>query len=108
MGEFIEEETRFFYDRFDKFFLKMFPNFIEQVNALLQPDKQISTRIPKGSLNNELRLLALIRLGVTDSSRIAKFLKRSPKTIFNLRVILRNAALSHRDDFEQQVMGIHS
>ena len=106
-NEFIEEESRFFYNRFDRFFLRLFPNFIEQVNSLLQPDRRIGSRIPKGSLNNELRLLALIRLGVTDSSRIAQFLKRSPKTIFNLRVILRNSALTNRDDFEQQVMDIH-
>ena len=105
---FIEEESRFFYDRFDQFFLRLFPHFIDQVNALLQPEKQIGAHLPDGRLNNELRLLALIRLGVSDSTRIARFLKRSPKTIFNLRVILRNSALTNRDDFEQQVMSLHS
>ena len=101
--DFIEEESKHFYQQFDLFFLKLFPNFVDQVNALLQPDKQISKRLPKGRLSNELRILALIRLGVTDSARIAKFLKRSPSTIYNLRVLLRNAALNDRDNFEQRI-----
>ena len=104
--EFIEEESKNFYRQFDHFFLNLFPNFVDQVNALLQPDKQISKRLLKGRLSNELRMLALIRLGVTDSSQIAKFLKRSPTTIYNLRVLLRNAALNDREDFERQIMAL--
>ena len=96
----------FFFQCGLNFFLNLFPNFVDQVNALLQPDKQISKRLLKGRLSNELRMLALIRLGVTDSSQIAKFLKRSPTTIYNLRVLLRNAALNDREDFERQIMAL--
>lgn len=104
--DFIDEEAKFFYDRFDKFFLTLFPDFIEQFNALLLPEKRIGERLPKGRLTNELRIFALMRLGVTDPSRVAKFLKKSPQTIYNYRVKLHNAATCDRDRFEELVMNI--
>ena len=104
--DFIDEEAKFFYDRFDKFFLTLFPDFIEQFNALLLPEKRIGERLPKGWLTNDLRIFALMRLGVTDPSRVAKFLKKSPQTIYNYRGKLHNAAICDRDLFKDLVMKI--
>ena len=104
--DYIEEEAKLFYDRFDKFFLKLFPNFIEQFNELLEPDKRVGTRLEPGKLTNELRIFALMRLGVEEPAKVAKFLRRSPSTIYNYRIKMRNAAIGNRDDFEKNVMKI--
>ena len=104
--DYIEEEAKLFYDRFDKFFLKLFPNFIEQFNELLEPDKRVGMRLEPGKLTNELRIFALMRLGVEEPAKVAKFLRRSPSTIYNYRIKMRNAAIGNRDDFEKNVMKI--
>jgi hypothetical protein len=76
---------------------------VEQFNSLLEEDKRI---IPKQGkqLNTALRIFALIRLGITDSVKIAEFLRYSVNTIYNYRVKIRNSAINNRDDFEKQVM----
>lgn len=104
---FIESELDEFYAQFDATFLHLFPNFVEQFNALLQPDKRIETR-PGGNaiLTTELRVFALIRLGIGDSVKIAEFLRRSVSTIYNYRVKMRNAAMERREEFEKRVMHI--
>ena len=104
--EFIDRELDNFYAQFDATFLDLFPDFVEQLNALLQPDKQIDCKSKDGILTTELRVVALIRLGVNDSVKIADFLRRSVSTIYNYRVKLRNSALSGREEFENQVMKI--
>lgn len=101
--DFINEELTHLYDLFDKTFLGLFPNFTDQVNALLKPECRIAERPHNKRLNNELRVLALIRLGVTDSKRIANFLRLSPTTVFNYRVKFRNAALEERGSFEENL-----
>ena len=103
---FISKERENLYQEFDSTFLGLFPNFVEQLNSLLEPDKRIGQDLPKGTLSNELRVFALIRLGVTESSKIARFLKKSPSTIYNYRVKLRNAAAGDRDTFEARLMQI--
>ena len=95
-----------FYAEFDATFLDLFPDFVEQLNALLQPDRQIECKSKDGILTTELRVVALIRLGVTDSVKIAEFLRRSVSTIYNYRVKLRNSALSGREEFESRIMKI--
>ncbi len=105
-SDFIEKELHEFYAQFDATFLALFPDFVEQLNALLQPDKQIECRSKDGILTTELRVAALIRLGVTDSVKIAYFLRRSVSTIYNYRVKMRNAAISDREGFENQIMHI--
>lgn len=105
--DFINTEWAYHYERFDKIFLGLFPNFIRQFNALIQPDRHIGEDLPEGKLTNELRIFALIRLGVTESSRIAKFLRIAPSTVYNYRVKMRNAALGDRDRFEEGIMRIH-
>ena len=104
--EFIDKELEGFYVRFDESFLALFPDFVERLNALLQEDKRFDARGKNGILTTELRVAALIRLGVTDSTRIAHFLRRSVSTIYNYRVKMRNSAVSGREDFEKQIMSI--
>lgn len=102
---FLKNDLDSFYESFDSAFLKIFPDFVEQFNALLQDDKQIYPK-QEELLNTELRIFALIRLGIGDSIKIAEFLRRSPSTIYNYRVKYRNAALNNRDDFDNQVRNI--
>lgn len=104
--EFIDKELEGFYVRFDESFLALFPDFVERLNTLLQEDKRFDARGKNGILTTELRVAALIRLGVTDSTRIAHFLRRSVSTIYNYRVKMRNSAVSGREDFEKQIMSI--
>lgn len=105
-SEFIDKELEDFYAQFDATFLDLFPDFVEQLNALLQPDKRIEYKSKDGILTTELRVAALIRLGVNDSVKIAYFLRRSVSTIYNYRVKMRNSSLSDRESFENQIMHI--
>jgi hypothetical protein len=101
--EFIRKERKAFYTEFDKAFLEIFPHFIDNFNALLAEDERI---YPKQGelLSTELRIFALIRLGVTDSNRIAHFLGYSLATVYNYRSRMRNRAVGNKDQFEQNVM----
>ena len=105
-SEFIDKELDEFYEQFDATFLQLFPDFIKDLNALLQPDKRIELKTRDGIMTTELRIFALIRLGITDSVKIAEFLRRSVSTVYNYRVKMRNAAFNSREDFEKQIMGI--
>lgn len=103
--EFIEVELKEFYHNFDKTFLLLFPNFIEEFNSLLSDNEDI--KLKQGELmNTELRIFALIRLGISDSVKISEFLRYSLSTIYNYRTKLRNKALGPRDEFEANVMRI--
>lgn len=94
-----------FYQTFDTTFLAMYPNFVEQFNALLQEDARF--HLGKGErLNTELRIFALIRLGIDDSKQIASMLDYSVSTIYNYKVSVKNAALGDRDTFEERVKQI--
>ncbi len=77
---------------------------MEQFNALLQEPARINP--PKGRLTTELRIFALIRLGVDDSKKIASMLDYSVSTIYNYKVAVKNAALGSRDNFENEVKKI--
>mgnify|MGYP006320347799 FL=1 len=102
---FIETELKEFYANFDNTFLQLFPTFVEDFNALLVEDKQV--QLKEGELmNTELRIYALIRLGITDSVKIAQFLRYSVTTIYNYRVKVRNKATGDRDSLEDEVMKI--
>ena len=93
------------YEMFDSTFLHLFPNFVDDFNALLRPDSRIS--LPDGkTLNTDIRIFALIRLGIEDSSRIAEFLHYSVNTIYNYRAKIKNGAIGDRDTFESQVKAI--
>lgn len=101
----IDEELKLFYDQFDKTFLRLFPTFVEDLNNLLLPEEAIVPKKP-GCLNAELRIFALIRLGITDSDRIAKFLRYSLTTIYNYRTKVRNKAKGDRNRLELEVLRI--
>ncbi len=98
----LDDSLRQFYVRFDETFLGLFPNFVEQVNQLLRDDQAFAPVLNR-RLSTELRILALIRLGITNSDDIARFLRHSPKTIFNYRAAIRNRAKINRDTLEQRI-----
>ena len=93
------------YEMFDSTFLHLFPNFVNDFNALLQPESRITLDNPR-TLNTDLRIFALIRLGIEDSSRIAEFLHYSVNTIYNYRAKVKNGAIGDRDSFESRVKAI--
>lgn len=101
----VDEQLKSFYAQFDRTFLNLFPSFVEDFNSLLLPEEAI---VPKkdGTLNPELRIFALIRLGITDSDKIAKFLRYSLTTIYNYRTKVRNKSRGDRNQLEQQVLKI--
>lgn len=99
---FLRKEMMVFYRDFDQTFLTLYPTFINDFNALLRPEARI---MPKQGdiLTTELRIFALIRLGIDASAKIAQLLRYAPNTIYNYRAQIRNAALSGKDEFERQV-----
>ena len=105
--QFIKDERKSFYEEFDKTFLNLFPHFVKDFNKLLLEEAQIS---PKSSeeLNTELRIFALIRLGVVDSNHIAHFLNYSLATVYNYRSKMRNKACGDKNTFEKDVMNIQA
>lgn len=104
-SKFIDGELQEFYANFDNTFLQLFPTFVEDFNALLAQEGQIALK-PNKRMNAELRIFALIRLGITDSVKIAQFLRYSVTTIYNYRTKMRNRAAGDRDLLEQEVMKI--
>ena len=101
---FADTEYPNYWNNFDKIFLSIFPNFVESVNRLMQPGYAF---IPESSqsLNTELRILALIRLGITESKRIAAILHISRGTVYTYRCIIRQNALAP-DTFEDSIRKI--
>lgn len=103
--KFIEKELKEFYAGFDDTFLQLFPTFAEDFNALLVPEERIVLKQGE-RMNTELRIFALIRLGITDSVKIARFLHYSVTTIYNYRTRVRNKAAGNRDELEKLVANI--
>ena len=101
----LEEEQEELYKNFDAIFLNLYPTFIKDFNALLTEDERIA---PKHGdlLNKELRIYALIRLGITDSVKIASFLRCSLSTVYNYRTKVRNKTAISREEFEKMVTKI--
>lgn len=101
----LDEELEELYANFDTAFLHLFPDFVKKFNALLQDNEQIILKKDE-LLNTELRIFALIRLGIEDSSQIAEFLRYSVNTIYNYRAKVKNKASGSRDNFENLVRKI--
>ncbi len=97
-----EEDASTFMVRFDAAFLDLYPSFVTEFNTLLKPDEQVVPQHP-GCLTTELRIFALIRLGVKESSEIAALLFYTPRTIYNYRSAFKNRAIC-RETFESDVM----
>lgn len=103
-SSFMTENTRLFYRNFDSAFLNIYPHFVAKVNELLMPEGQIELRQGE-KLSTELRILALIRLGITDNQRISAVLRSSITTIYTYRSKLKARAVD-RDNFELRVAEI--
>ena len=86
-----EKELEGLYTNFDKAFLKLYPNFVEEFNSLLKPEDYY--KLDKDQLNTELRIFALMRMGITDVSQIAVFLHYSVQTIYNYKSKVKRMSL---------------
>lgn len=103
--DFIDENLRDFYSHFDETFLSLFPHFVDDFNRLLKDEERFD--LPQNNrLSTELRIFALIRLGITDSEDIARFLHLSTKTVYNYRAAVRNRASGEREQMEEKVKQI--
>jgi hypoxanthine phosphoribosyltransferase len=100
-----QNELKEFYQNFDAIFLNLYPNFVEDFNSLLQPDKRLVLK--EGELlNTELRIYALIRLGIDNSVKISKFLHCSTQTVYNCRLKTRNKAIVPKEKFVYAVKSL--
>lgn len=98
----VQDELKEFYHNFDAIFLHLYPDFVTQFNELLQPEERIEPR--KGELlNTDLRIYALVRLGINDSVKIAEFLHCSPQTVYNNRLKIRSKTILPKEDFLRTV-----
>jgi DNA-binding NarL/FixJ family response regulator len=90
---------------FDETFINLYPDFVEKFNALLSDGEEIK---PKDDdiLTPELRVFALIKLGIVESSKIASLLHYSANTVYNYRAKIKNKALGDREHFEEAVQNI--
>lgn len=101
----VSDELKEFFRNFDIIFLNLYPNFVDEFNALLKEDEHIT---PKSDdiLTPELRVFALIRLGINDSSKIASFLHYSPQTVYNYKLKIHNKLAASKDDFANSIQQI--
>lgn len=98
-------ELKELYENFDRAFMNVYPDFVEEFNKLLRPEEQFRVSAD-GSLNQELRVFALIRLGITDSNKMATFLHYTLRTIYNYRSKVKSKALSQDENFEEKVKSL--
>lgn len=100
----LKKEREELFSNFDKAFLKLFPNFVTEFNALFPVEYQVRL-LPHQLLNTDLRIFALIRLGVNDPDKLARILEYSLNTIYNYRTRIKNKS-NHPDKFETAIMAI--
>lgn len=101
-GKLVQAQSARFFDVFDSAILKIYPNFIEIINSLLQPDKQVQLT-PDHKLTPELRITAFLCLGINDSTQLSKFLVLSLNTVYTYRNRMKSRAVS-RETFEQNLL----
>jgi DNA-binding NarL/FixJ family response regulator len=101
----LNAERENMYAAFDQTFLKLFPQFVERYNALFEEDDR---KLPadEESLTSEMRIFALIRLGITDSERIANFLNYSVHTVNTYKTRIKNRSFVANEEFERMIMEI--
>ena len=100
------EESQNFFSQFDKIFLSLYPSFVNELNSLLIPEAQIDLK-EDNELTPSLRVAALVRLGVTESPKIAGILSYSLQTIYNYRSTLKNSAID-KEHFEENLQKLCS
>jgi hypothetical protein len=101
----LEKEIEELRTNFDKAFLKLYPNFVFEFNSLLKPQERFEME-DVGQLNTELRIFALIKLGITDVSQIADFLSYSVQTVYNYKSKVKGKSLIESDLFEEELKKI--
>lgn len=101
----LEKEIDELRTNFDKAFLKLYPNFVAEFNSLLKPNEKYELD-DEGHLNTELRIFALIKLGITDVSQIADFLRYSTQTVYNYKSKVKGKSLIDSDHFEEEIKKI--
>ncbi len=103
----IKQEKEELVKRFDKVFLKLFPRFVDEFNALFDEENQV--KLQEGEyLNTDLRIYALLRLGIKENEKIAEILEYSVKSIYAYKTKIRNKANVPKDEFDRRVMEISS
>lgn len=95
-------EIKELYQNFDSIFLNVYPNFVDDFNTLLRPDERVAMKKP-GVLTTELRIYALVRLGINDSVKIARFLHCSTQSVYNARMKMRNKSDISKEQFAEAV-----
>lgn len=104
-GDYLKAELEDLYHNFDVIFINLYPTFVSEFNDLLLPEEQIVLK--EGEvLNSELRIFALVRLGISDNAKIASFLRYSLRTVYNYRVKTRSKMKGAKTDFEKSIMNI--
>jgi hypothetical protein len=101
----VHAERRQFFDTFDRIFLKLFPDFVAVVNTMLAEADQLKPKVA-GTLSTQLRIFALMRLGINNNEMIAAILECTVSTVYTYRFRLRSKALVPPEDFEREIMGI--
>jgi tetratricopeptide (TPR) repeat protein len=101
----LRKEKEDLLQHFDKVFLKLFPHFVDDFNALFKPEDRIHLKEDE-LLNTDLRIFALIRMGIADNEKIAKILEYSVNTIYTYKTRIRNRSLIPNEAFEQAIMQI--
>ena len=96
-----EREFDELYAEFDEAFLKLYPSFVREFNDLLKPEERYETA--EGRLTTELRIFALMRLGITNVNQVAEFLRCSLQTVYNYKSKIKSKALPGIAHFEEEV-----
>lgn len=101
----MQDELKAFYQGFDETFLELYPDFVEKLNDLMQPGQELRQREPS-RLTTDLRILALMRLGITDCNQIAEFLHCSVQSVYNSRrAVYARMSISPKE-FKDRISGI--
>jgi hypothetical protein len=101
----IKQERDELFRNFDRIFLKIFPNFVSAFNSFFKEEDQIKLK-DNELLNTDLRIYALIRIGISENEKIAQILEYSVNTIYAYKTKIRNKSLVPNDEFEEKIMGI--
>ncbi|WP_218859009.1 DUF6377 domain-containing protein [Mucilaginibacter sp. E4BP6] len=101
----LTKEREELFINFDKAFLKIFPNFVNGYNELFCEENRVKL-LPNQLLNTDLRIFALVRLGISDTEKIAHILEYSVNTIYNYKARIKSKSIIHNDEFEHAIMAI--